>query len=327
MRAILAETPGGPEQLAFKEMPVPELQPHEILVKVKAAGVNHLDLLQREGKYPPPKGTTPVLGVDISGIVEKIGDKVSKYKRGDKVMNVLNGGGYAEYAAVHEEIAMSIPANLSFEEAAAVPEVFLTAYQALFFVADIQPGNWVLIHAGASGVGTAAIQLVKEMEAHCVITAGSQDKIEFCLNLGAHTGFNHREGPFAEKVFQATAGRGCNIIIDPIGAAYWTQNLQCLASEGILILLHTMSGRFVEKADLAEIIRKWAAIKGSTLRSRPQNYKIRLVKSFEAFCRPRFETGKLKPIIDTVFPWEKAADAHHYLQSRKAIGKLILTGM
>lgn len=327
MRAILAENPGGPEQLTIKNASIPELQPHEILIKVKAASVNHLDLLQREGKYPPPPGTTHILGVDVSGIVEEIGGKVSKWKRGDKVMSVLNGGGYAEYVAVHEEIAMSIPANLSFEEAAAIPEVFLTAYQALFFIADIQPENWVLIHAGASGVGTAAIQLVKEIEANSVITAGSNEKISFCLELGAYAGFNYKEGPFSEKAVHATKGHGFDIIIDPIGAPYWEQNMYALAPEGTLILLATMGGRFVEKMNLGLLMQKWASVTGTTLRSRPQSYKMRLVKSFEAFCHPRFETGKLKPIIDKVFSWEKVRDAHIRLEQHQNIGKIVLNGM
>ncbi|MHA6246661.1 NAD(P)H-quinone oxidoreductase [Pontibacter sp. CAU 1760] len=323
MKAILVKKPGGPEQLEVGEYEKPLPGPNELLVRVHATALNRADTLQREGKYPSPKGASPLLGLEVSGVVEEAGIKCTKYKKGDKVFGLLPGGGYAEYAVLHEEMAMAIPANLSFEEAAAIPEVFLTAYQALVWLGKLQAGERLLLHAGASGVGTAAIQLARAMQAEVLVTA-SEGKLQACLDLGAHKAINYKEAAFEDEVLAHTNSEGVDVIVDFIAAPYFKANMECLRLDGRLVLLASLGGGKVDEFDLRKILMKRLHIIGSTLRSRTPGYQMQLSAEMWAFAKPYFESGKIKPVIDSVYPWHEVADAHRYMEQNRNIGKIVL---
>jgi putative PIG3 family NAD(P)H quinone oxidoreductase len=327
MKAILVKEPGDADRLVIGEAPTPKPADDELLVKVKAAALNRADILQRQGRYPPPPGASPILGLDMAGVVEQAGPKCVRWRQGDRVFSLLSGGGYAEYVTVSGEMAMPVPESLSFEEASSIPETFLTAYQALFWLGGLQAKEWALVHAGASGVGTAAIQLAREVGAGVIATAGSDQKLAACLRLGSAVAINYKEGPFAPKVLAATEDRGVNLILDFVGAPYWEQNLSSLALGGRLVLLATMGGSEVGHLNISALMRKWVQIIGTTLRPRSQDYKISLTRDFGRFALPRFADGRLKPVVDRIFPWEKAAEAHRYMEENKNIGKIVLNGM
>lgn len=323
MQAILVQSPGGPEQLQLGEWEKPTPGPSQILVKVEATALNRADTLQRKGLYPPPPGASPILGLEIAGTVAELGEGSTRWKKGDAVFGLLPGGGYAEYAVIHEDMALPIPANLLMTEAAALPEVFLTAFQALKWLANLKAGETVLIHAGASGVGTAAIQLAREMDARVLVTA-SGSKHALCRNLGAEQAFDYQKGPFQAEVLAATAGRGVEVIVDFVAAPYFLQNLACLAMDGRLVLLATLGGGKVEEFDLRQLLSKRISIIGSTLRSRSLDYQIGLSKAWAAFALPRLQDGRLKPVIDRVFDWKQAREAHEYMESNQSQGKIVL---
>ena len=327
MKAILIKEFGGTDQLYIGEHPKPVPKENELFVKVKATALNRADILQRQGKYPPPEGESPIIGLEIAGVVEKAGKNSNTFKADDKVFALLPGGGYAEYVVIPEGMAMWIPGNLRFEEAAAIPEAFLTAFQALVWLGNIQPGNKVLIHAGASGVGTAAIQVAKHFQSTSLITAGSKEKLQFCRNLGASVTVNYKEGPFAVKILEATNGSGVDIIIDFIGAPYWEQNVNCLAPDGRIIMLATMGGNVVEKFNLRNLFKKRGQFITSTLRNRPLDYKIRLTREFSEKVLPEFLQSKLKAVVDKVFNWNDVAKAHQYMEENRNLGKIVLNGM
>lgn len=323
MKAIIVEKSGGVENLKFGTTPKPAINENEILIKVKAAGVNRADIMQRQGKYPPPKGASEILGLEISGEVSELGKKVSKWKAGDKVFGLIPGGGYAKFAKIHQGMAIRKPGELSFEEAAVIPEVFLTAYQALFWNAQIKKDNYVLIHAGGSGVGTAAIQLAKDAGAHPIITA-SKGKHEICLNLGAEKAIEYKLQQFDEEVLNFTNNNGADIIIDFIGADYFEKNINCLNQNGKLIFLATLSGSKIKEIDIRKIMAKWVSLIGSTLRTRNLNYQIKLTEEFAEYSLDKFKAGKFKPVIDKIYDWKDVAEAHEYLEANKNIGKLVL---
>jgi putative PIG3 family NAD(P)H quinone oxidoreductase len=324
MKAIIAKEPGSADVLVMVEYPTPEPAQNELLVRVKATALNRADILQRMGKYPPPKGVTPVLGLEMSGVVEKVGSNVSGWKPGDRVCALLPGGGYAEYVTIPAQMAIPIPDNLTFEEAAAIPEAFLTAFQALYWLGNLREGQNVLIHAGASGVGTAAIQLVRGAGATAIITAGSAKKLDFCTKLGAKVAINYKAGDFLPDVLEATDNRGVDIILDFIGANYWHQNLSALAIDGRMILLATMSGGLVNETDLRKILVKRLQIIGTTLRSRDPEYKQKLTNDFVRNILPGFEDGTYRAVIDTVLPWRQVKQAHRMMEENKNIGKIVL---
>lgn len=323
MRAILVKQPGGPEQLILGEHEQPLPGPTELLVKVHATALNRADTLQRQGKYPPPKGASPILGLEIAGVVEEAGINCKRFKKGAKVFGLLPGGGYAEYATIDEAMAMPMPDNLSFEEAAAIPEVFLTAWQALIWLGKLQPGERALIHAGASGVGTAAIQLARAHKAEVLVTA-SETKTQACLDLGAHKAINYKEVPFEDEVLAYTNNEGVDVIVDFIAGPYFNQNLDCLRLDGRLVILASLGGGKVEEVDLRKILSKRLQVMGSTLRSRTKEYQIKLTEDMSRFALPLFKEGKLKPVIDSVYSWEEVAEAHRYMESNKNIGKIVL---
>jgi tumor protein p53-inducible protein 3 len=323
MKAILVHQPGGPEELILGEYEKPEPKPNELLVRVHATALNRADTLQRQGKYPAPAGASPLLGLEIAGEVAAVGAACTKYKVGDKVFGLLPGGGYAEYAVIDEAMAMPVPGNLSMEEAAAIPEVFLTAFQALVWLGRLQAGERVLVHAGASGVGTAAIQLARELGAEVYVTA-SAAKHEACLALGATKAIDYKSASFKEEVLKHTNQQGVDVIIDFIAGPYFNDNLDCLRLDGRLVLLATLGGGKVENFDLRKILTKRLQVMGSTLRSRSRDYQVRLTEDLSAFALERFNTGKLKPIVDSVLDWQDAAEAHRYMEANRNTGKIVL---
>jgi tumor protein p53-inducible protein 3 len=323
MKAIIVEKPGGADQLKLGEYSKPICGENEILVKVKATALNRADILQREGKYPSPVGASPILGLEISGIVDQVGSRIFKWKAGDRVFGLIPGGGYAEYATINEDMAMEIPANIPFEEAAAIPEAFLTAFQSLVWLGDLKAGEVVMIHAGASGVGTAAIQLAREIGAKIVITA-SKEKHKICKDLGADLTIDYRTQNFRDEVLKFTNNYGADVIIDFIGGSYFQQNVESLTRDGRLVLLATLSGGKVKDFDVRQILTKRLKIIGSTLRSRSLDYQIKLTKNFREFAYDKIKRGIIKPVIDEVLDWKYVELAHRKMEENKNIGKLIL---
>jgi tumor protein p53-inducible protein 3 len=323
MKAILIDKPGGPEELKTGEIQKPVPGDYEILVKVHAAALNRADILQREGKYPPPAGASKILGLEISGEIQTTGDKVSRWKKGDKIFGLVPGGGYAEYAIINERMANPIPANFSYEEAAAIPEVFLTAYQALVWHANLQPSEKILIHAGGSGVGTAAIQIARLIGAEIYITA-SEEKHEICISLGTKKAINYKTEDFSERINEFTEGKGVNVIIDFIAGSYFQKNLKSLSIDGRIVMLATLGGGRDPEADIRQILTKRLTIIGSTLRSRTIDYQVKLNEELINFAFDKFEQGSLKPVIDKIYDWKDAAEAHRRMEANKNTGKIIL---
>jgi putative PIG3 family NAD(P)H quinone oxidoreductase len=321
MKAVLFDKAGGPENLYLGDWPTPKPGDHAILVKVAATALNRADLLQRMGKYPPPEGASPILGLEISGTVVACGSQVSRWQEGDKVFGLLPGGGYAAYAVIHEDMAMPVPHNLSLTEAAALPEVFLTAYQSLSWLGRLEKGEKLLLHAGASGVGTAAIQLAREMQAGEIIVTASAPKHQLCQELGAHQTIDYQKQDF-EQLMQEQGG--VDVIIDFIAAPYFHQNINALRTDGRLVLLATMGGTKVNEFNLLKLLSKRLQITASTLRSRSLDYQIRLTREFAAFALPLFEKGKLTPVIDKVFSWNEVIQAHQRMESNQNAGKIVL---
>lgn len=327
MRAILVTEPGGVDVLRLGEHADPAPARGELLVEVRAAALNRGDILQRQGKYPAPPGASPLLGLEVSGVVRDVTEDCGGWRTGDRVCGLLTGGGYAEYAVLPAGTAIPVPENLTFEEAAAIPEAFLTAYQTLFWLGKLEADEWVLVHAGASGVGTAAIQLVREAAARAIVTAGSERKLKACLELGAEVAIDREAGDFVRRVLDATDQRGANLILDFVGATYWEGNLDSIAMDGRLILIGTLGGSRVDRFDLAAIMRKRVQVVGTTLRARSLEYKERLTRDFTDFAFPLFADARLKPVVDRVFRWEDVARAHRYMEENRNIGKIVLNGM
>lgn len=323
MKAIQVKAFGGPEQLYLGEYDTPEPTENEVLVKVEATALNRADTLQRMGKYPPPEGDSPILGLEMAGTVVEVGKAVLHWKVGDKVCGLLGGGGYAEYAVIPERMALPWPEGFDAVQAAAVPEVFLTAFQALRWLARLQEGERVLIHAGASGVGTAAIQLAKVMGAHPVATA-SFGKHSLCKELGAALAIDYKSEDFAERLKEYTQGKGVDVVIDFVGAPYLQQNLAAMGMEGRMVLLAFLGGAKVETLNIAPILRKRLQVIGSTLRARDLAYKIRLSSDLQLFAWPLFASGQLRPVIDRVYDWSEAAEAHRYMERNQSKGKIMM---
>ncbi|MFN8529957.1 MAG: NAD(P)H-quinone oxidoreductase [Anaerolineae bacterium] len=320
MKAILYDRPGAPEVLYYGDAPDPIPAEGELLIRVHATALNRADLLQRAGGYNPPSGASPILGLELAGEVLQA---AHGFKAGDRVMGVVTGGAYAQIAALPAGMAMPIPETYSFVEAAAIPEAFLTAYLNLFTLGHLKKGESVLIHAGASGVGTAAIQLAKAAGAQIFATAGSDQKLALCRELGAEHTIHYKTDSFSQRVLEATQQRGVDMILDFIGAPYWNDNLTSLAVGGRLLMIGMMGGSVGELA-LSAILPKSLTIAGTTLRRTPLHQKIQLTRDFLDFGRNRLENRALRPIIDRIFPLEQAADAHRYMHSNANSGKIVL---
>ncbi|XP_078696595.1 quinone oxidoreductase PIG3-like [Branchiostoma floridae x Branchiostoma belcheri] len=329
MQAVVLQQPGGPDNLSVGTVARPQPQAGEVLLKVYATAVNRADTLQRKGLYPPPKGASDILGLEAAGKVAELGaDCKGRWKPGDQVMALLPGGGNAEFVTVDEDHLMPIPDGMSYQQAAAIPEVWLTAYQLLHFVGELQEGETVLIHAGGSGVGTAATQLSRLAGARPIVTAGTPDKLQKAKDLGAVAAFNYKEGEFAQKVLDETNGKGVDVILDCVGASFWQQNARCLAVEGRWVLYGLLGGGSIDGDLLTQVLRKRINLLGTTLRARSKQYKASLVKAFSEQALPHFVSSgpvELTPIIDRVVPLQDIAQAHRCMEDNKNTGKIVLS--
>ncbi|MGM0589841.1 MAG: NAD(P)H-quinone oxidoreductase [Bacteroidota bacterium] len=325
MKAVVVHQKRSGTILSIEEVETPSMQPDEVLVNIHATALNRADLIQREGRYPPPPGASEILGLEMAGEITEVGSDVDQWQIGDRVFALLPGGGYAQYAAVPAEMLLPIPDEMSYQEAAAIPETFLTAYQTLVWLGDLKAGHRVLIHAGGSGVGTSAIQLAREMGATIYTTAGQDHKLERCAALGADLTINYKTEDFDQQIAKATKDDGVDLIIDFIGEPYWEQNLKTLKIDGRMIYLAMMGGSRLQGQSIGKILTKRLTIKGSTLRSRPLDYKTRLTKEFWSFAEQRFKNQQLKPVMDSVYSWKKVEEAHDRMGSNLNTGKIVLT--
>jgi putative PIG3 family NAD(P)H quinone oxidoreductase len=323
MRVVLTDRPGDETVLRIGSAPDPAPGPGELGLRVAATGVNRADLLQRQGLYPPPKGAAPNHGLECAGTVEALGAGVTGWKVGDRAMALLPGGGYAERVAVHAGCALPVPERLSLEEAAAVPEVFLTAFLNLFELGGLAPGGRALVHGGGSGVGTAAIQLAKAAGAWVAVTAGSDEKCARCRALGADLAVNYRAGSFADPVREATDGRGVDVVLDSIGAPYLAGNLAALGLGGRLVLIGLMGGARGE-IDLGALLVRRLSVIGSTLRTRPAEEKAAIVAGFAERFGADLAAGRIHPIVDRVLPLARVAEAHRAMKASEHFGKIVL---
>ena len=328
MKALLVDNSSEKPVMILGEYAQPEPGDKELLVKIEATALNRADLMQKAGKYPPPEGASPILGLEMAGVVEKTGPGVTSYSKGDQVSGLLSGGGYAEYCTIHEDLVIPVPENLSFEEAAAIPEVFLTAFQALLWLGELRNHETVLIHAGASGVGTAAVQLAKQLrKARVITTVGSAEKCSLTAALGGDLCMNYKEENFAESL-EETFGKNCvDVILDFVGSPYWEKNMQILAMDGRLVFLAMLGGATVEKMSLVPILRKRLSLKGSTLRNRSLQYKIELTRDFCHQTKSLFSNRTIKPVIDSIYDWNDVEKAHKKMENNLNAGKIVLTGM
>jgi NADPH2:quinone reductase len=325
MKAVVITHPGGPEVLKLEEKPTPGFAPNEVLVKVAAAGINRPDVFQRKGNYPPPKGAPQnIPGLEIAGTVVELGANVTRWKVGDKVCALVMGGGYAEYCNVPEGQCLPVPDNLSMTEAASLPETFFTVWTNVFDRAKLQPGESLLVHGGSSGIGVSAIQMAKALGSTVYVTAGSHAKCKFCQDLGATKAINYKTENFSEVIQQLTNSRGVNVILDMIGGDYAPGNIQALAEEGRLVIINTMKGKDVQ-IDLSQVMRKRLIITGSMLRSREIEFKSAVARNLEKHIWPLLASGKIKPIIHSVFSAENAAEAHQLMESNDHMGKIVLS--
>lgn len=310
-------------QLQFVTVPQPDISDAEVLIKVSAAGVNRADLAQRAGYYPPPPGESEILGLEVAGTVVACGEAVSRDWLGAEVFGLVPGGGYAEYVKMPAAHLLRRPATMSVESAAGCAEVFLTAYQAMFVLGELSAGQAVLLHAGASGVGTAAIQLAKAVGALVAVTAGSDEKTAACLALGADFAVNYKTADFAD-VLKAAFPQGFQVIVDPVAGDYLPKNLQVLGLDGRIVVLAMLGGRTVPAFDLTQMFKKRGQLLCSTLRNRTDDYKAALVSRFLAQFGNGLETGAIKPVIAKVLPWQEADAAHQLLASNQLVGKVVL---
>ena len=319
MKAISQEG----DDLLWKENPDPDLKKDEVLISIKASAINRADLLQRSGNYPVPPGASPILGLECSGIVEEVGGQVENLIKGDEVCALLAGGGYAEKVSVPSGQVLKVPKGFSFEQAAALPEVFATAYFNLYMEANLSEGEKALIHAGASGVGTAAIQICKAKGNPCFVTAGTKEKISRCIELGAEAGTVRNEENFADAVAKWTDNNGVQVILDPVGANYLEDNMKSLTLEGRLVMIGLMGGAKTS-INLGLLMMKRLRIIGSTLRAQPIPKKTEIMNNLNENIWPLLESGDIKPIIDTVIPIEEVDKAHELMESNQTFGKVIL---
>lgn len=324
MKAVLFDQPGDEAVLRVGEASKPApLGPGDIRIRVRATAVNQADLLQRQGKYPPPPGASEILGLECSGEVTEVGGQVQRFRPGDRVMALMAGGGYAEDVVVDEGSVIPMPDSLTFEEAAAMPEVFLTAFLTLFLLADLRAGETVLVHGGGSGVGTAAITLCRQTGVRIFVTVGSEEKRKQALAHGADAAINYRSSDFVEEVKRLTAGKGVNAVLDHIGGPYLNRNVAALTQDGRLVLIGTMGGRSGE-LDVGAVLVKRLAIRGSTLRSRLVEEKASIVQRFLDRFGKALEEGRLRPVIYRVLDLEDVAEAHRIVKRSEHFGKVVL---
>jgi NADPH2:quinone reductase len=323
MTAIAIPSPGGPERLVPEQRPLPAPGPGEILVKVAAAGVNRPDVMQRQGLYPPPKGASDIPGLEIAGEVVALGEAVRRYKIGDAVTALVAGGGYAEYCPVHETNALPLPAALSPIEAAAIPETFFTVWHNVFERGRLKAGESVLVHGGSSGIGTTAIQLAKAFGARVIVTAGSKEKCDACLALGAERAINYRNEDFVAATKSTTGDKGAEVILDMVGGDYIERNYEAAAVEGRIVQIAFQASPRAN-VDFRRIMLKRLTHTGSTLRSRSVAEKAAIALAIETEVWPLIGAGKVKPVIYRTFPLAQAAAAHALMETSQHIGKIVL---
>ena len=323
MRAVVITAPGGPEVLSWDEVPDPRPGPGEVVVEVAASAVNRADVMQRAGRYPPPPGAPPWPGLECSGAIAALGEGVEGWSRGDQVCALLAGGGYAERVAVPAGQLLPVPRGVDLVTAAALPEVTCTVWSNLFMVARLAEGETLLVHGGAGGIGTTAIQLARAHGARVLATAGSPEKLELCRALGAEVAISYRESDFVEEVRTATGGRGADVILDNMGASYLSRNVDALATGGRLVVIGLQGGRRAE-LDLGALLAKRGTVAATTLRARPAAEKAAIVAGVREHVWPLVESGELRPVVDRTFPLPEAAAAHAYLDSGEHVGKLLL---
>ncbi len=323
MKAVTITQFGGPENLRVTDVPDPSFTEGQLVIDIQATALNRADLLQRRGKYPPPPGESDILGLECAGVVSACGAAVSRVKVGDRVMALLAGGGYAERVAVDARMAIPIPDSLTFVEAAAIPEAFLTAREALFELGNLRAQENVLIHAAAGGVGSAAVQLARVHGAVVFGTAGSEPKLAFIKSLGANSAINYRDTDFSTLINEQTDGVGVHVVLDFIGASYWEQHAKCLAPGGRCIVIGVMGGAQAQ-VNFGQLLFKRHQIKGLVMRTRPLLDKVAMTQSFIRESLPLLSSGHLKPVIDQVYKLDCAGEAHQRMESNANIGKIIL---
>ncbi|KJK11627.1 NADPH:quinone oxidoreductase [Terrabacter sp. 28] len=324
MRAITIPEPGAADSLVLDEVPEPEAGLGQVLIDVVAAGVNRADVMQRLGHYPPPPGAPEYPGLEVSGRIAAVGEGVGQWHVGDEVCALLEGGGYAEKVAVPAEQVLPVPRGVDLVDAAGLPEVAATVWSNVFLVANIQPGQVLLVHGGSSGIGTMAIQLAKAVGAHVAVTAGSQQKLDACRDLGAEFLVNYTEEDFVERLRELTKGHGADVILDNMGAKYLGRNVEALATNGRLVTIGLMGGRRGE-LDMGMLLAKRAAVIATSLRARPATEKAAIVAAVREHVWPLVESGDVRPIIHSRHPLEHAAEAHREMEASGHIGKILLT--
>lgn len=324
MRAIEISNPGGPEVLKPCERPTPTPAPDEVLIRIAAAGVNRPDVLQRAGAYPPPPGASDLPGLEASGEIVAIGASVSKWAVGDRVCALLAGGGYADYAVAHQDLALPVPAGLSMEQAAALPETFFTVWTNVFDRAGLKAGETFLVHGGSSGIGTTAIQLANAFGARVFTTVGGADKVELCKSLGAEIAVNYREQDYVDVLRAATDGRGVDVILDMVGGDYIPRNVKLAADQGRIVQIAFLQGPKVE-LNFVQVMIKRLTITGSTLRPRTTEEKSAIADNLRQHVWPLIETGRVAPVMHNAFPMDQAAKAHALMETSTHMGKIMLT--
>lgn len=324
MRAVIADGKGGPEILSVEELPDPEPAPGEVVVDVAATAVNRADLLQRQGFYPPPPGASDVIGLECSGTVAAVGDGVTDWSVGDEVCALLAGGGYASKVAVPAGQLMPVPEGIDLVTAAAIPEVACTVWSNVFMVAGLRPDDVFLVHGGAGGIGTFAIQLASRLGARVFTTAGTAEKRATCVELGAEAAIDYREEEFVEVVKSRTDGHGADVVLDNMGAKYLRRNVDVLADQGRLVIIG-MQGGVKGELDISALLRKRGAVIATTLRSRPADDKAAICASVVEHVWPLVADGSVKPIVHATMPLEKVAEAHRMLEESSHVGKVLLT--
>ena len=324
MRAVVITTPGGPDALQVQDVPAPVPGPGEVLIDVAAAGLNRADVLQRQGHYPVPAGASEYPGLEVSGRIAAVGDGVEGLSVGADVVALLTGGGYAEQVNVPAGQVLPVPAGLDLISAASLPETAATVFSNLFMAAGVTEGDHILIHGGAGGIGTMAIQMVAAFGAVPMVTAGSDEKLELARSLGAQVLINYKDEDFVERVREATGGRGADVILDVMGAKYLQRNLEALAVSGRLVIIGLQGGTKAE-IHLNLVMRKRLAVIGTTLRSRPAEEKAAIMQAVRKYVWPLVEAGKIRPLVDKTFPLADAGAAHEYFDSGRHTGKILLT--
>jgi len=324
MRAITIPEPGEADALVPADVPAPTARSGEVLIDVVAAGVNRADVMQRKGFYDPPPGASAYPGLEVSGRIAALGDGVTGWQVGDEVCALLDGGGYAEQVAMPAGQVLPKPAGIDLVDAAGLPEVACTVWSNVFMTANVQPGQWVLVHGGSSGIGTMAIQLAKAVGAHVAVTAGSQEKLDFCRDLGADVVINYREQDFVAELRAANSNHGADVILDNIGAKYLARNVDALAINGRMVTIGLQGGRTAE-LDLGKLMSKRGAVIATTLRARPATEKAAIVAAVREHVWPLVESGEIRPIINSRYPLDRAADAHREMEASTHIGKILLT--